>query len=1357
MHSTQSPFPGSRHIHFCGDQLCFVLKTPGASGAAFLRTTIGNAAVLRQEIIDRVEKSRISKGKAWRDLPMNETAPGHYELELSLLEVGRFEAKAYLLTSDGSLLWPEGDGNTVIKVEPAIAVGENSVYKVFPRLFGDAVSTPSPAEMPVVESLDKKGWAAIPPSGTFRDVARKLDHIIDDLGFRILLLLPPFPTPTTYARMGRYGSPYASTDFLEVDPALAEFDQSATPMDQFCELVHATHERGARLFIDLPVNHSGWASRMQTLHPEWFEKDADGKFHSPGAWGVVWEDLVELDFKQRALWEEVARIFLYWCRRGVDGFRCDAGYMVPEPVWTYVIARVRQEFPATCFFLEGLGGKKSVMESLLDNANLDWAYSELFQTYSRHEFDHYLPECERVSVQKGLQVHFTETHDNNRLAATSVDWAKHRTALLALLSRRGGWGITCGVEWLATEKISVHGRSDINWDAEENLIDWITQLNDLLAEHPALGEPGELTSIPQNENVLAVRRRCGDDALLILVNLDSTHAQTVHWGLDAFPGSMWNDLLTGEVCTPTVKNGVSTRVLKPLEIICLDAGMGEPATGHPPRQQREKEAAARAATFLKIDIDPAAFATDPVAACRLASTYAPVIHWRAGHDQHRIVTVPLGHIVLLESAEPFFYRIENADGFVCSSDFSLAGDGGHWHVFHPQQKPGRYALILEGQPPAWLEVPPAAMPEFPTTLDHDKAIGYDSYALLTNGRGAMSHVRAAFGEVRSQYDAFLAANTSDDFPADRQILFTRCRAWVRFRGHWNELNRDTLIGFTNHGDSVEWKFRIWLGSENQIILKAVLELAEGRNAVRLRFSREDDGGLPIELIVRPDVENRNFHEKTVAWDADVTSHADGFDFQLGNGKALHVRLPGASYQPEPEWLSVSHPVDAERGLGNVSQTFGPGHFTMLLESASHSDLFAYTNDHAGPWLDTHATEAAGTTEFHLARAIRDFVVKRDQSRTVIAGYPWFLDWGRDTLICLRGMLAAGMVEETRDILCQFGKFEQGGTLPNMIRGDDDSNRDTSDAPLWYVVICSDLTKLIGLDTLDTDCGNGRSIREVAISIVRGYAKGTKNGIYVDAASGLVFSPSHYTWMDTNHPAGTPREGYPIEIQALWIGALDFVAGIDSDNRWPELAIRARASIREYFWKPELGYLSDCLHCAPGSSAVNAAADDHLRSNQLLAITLGILHDWDRDDLAKILEASAELLVPGGIRSLADRPVTHHLPVYRDGQLLNLPDAPYAGFYTGDEDTRRKPAYHNGTVWTWPFPSYPEALFQVYGEDARAAALAYLHGSHPLFEKGCLGHLPEIIDGNAPHKQKGCGAQAWGVTEWLRVFSLLQTD
>ena len=166
-------------------------------------------------------------------------------------------------------------------------------------------------------------------------------------------------------------------------------------------------------------------------------------------------------------------------------------------------------------------------------------------------------------------------------------------------------------------------------------------------------------------------------------------------------------------------------------------------------------------------------------------------------------------------------------------------------------------------------------------------------------------------------------------------------------------------------------------------------------------------------------------------------------------------------------------------------------------------------------------------------------------------------------------------------------------------------------------------------------------------------------------------------------------------------------------------------------------------------------DSSLRSNYLFAVSLGLSTG---DQARRCVEAALRyLVVPGALRSLAPLPVSPPLPIYLpDGRLLNNPNEPYAARYEGDEDTRRKPAYHNGTAWTWTFPTLCEALARAwdFSPAAVAAAKAYLLSMDRLLTEGCLGQIPEIIDGDVPHQQRGCDAQAWGVTEALRVWRLL---
>ena len=251
----QTPAPDSYLLRWKGDDLVVTLTLDAPSkGRAVLRTNLGAASVRRREIIEETEQGIVPLAKAWNDIPMKEVRPGTFECAVRLDEVGVFSAKAcFFPAGTRTPVWPEGR-NFHVKVEPAATRRANAIYTVFVRQFG-----------------------------SFREVVRRLDTIMGKMGFTIVQTLPPFPVPVTYGVMGKKGCPFAATDFFSVDPACAEFDVKATPLDQFRELVDAVHARGGRLFVDLPANHTGWASVLQTHHPDWFRREADGTFVSPGA------------------------------------------------------------------------------------------------------------------------------------------------------------------------------------------------------------------------------------------------------------------------------------------------------------------------------------------------------------------------------------------------------------------------------------------------------------------------------------------------------------------------------------------------------------------------------------------------------------------------------------------------------------------------------------------------------------------------------------------------------------------------------------------------------------------------------------------------------------------------------------------------------------------------------------------------------------------------------------------------------------------------------------------------------------------------------------------------------------------
>lgn len=1437
----QTPAPGQHRLAFCGDTIEFTLRLPYPErGEARLRTNIGHAETARREIIREAAEHQKRLAEDWFDIPMTRVDDRLYRLTLPLLEAGHFEAKALFIPEGTSRpRWPEGK-NTVINVHPAEYCGANTLYNAFVRQFGQERRTPlafTPEQTKGIQALQANDYAVIPPSGKFRDVVRQLDFIIGRLHCRSLMLLPIHPTPTVYGRMGTFGSPYAALDFMDVDPALAEFDPKATPLEQFGELVDAVHARGARLFLDIAINHTGWAAKIHAEHPDWLLREPDGTIRSPGAWSVVWEDLTEINHQQVELWHYLAEVFLTWCRRGVDGFRCDAGYMIPVSAWEFIIATVRREFPDTLFLLEGLGGKMETTTTLLNIANLNWAYSELFQNYDRQQIENYLPNAIRTSEADGLLMHFAETHDNNRLASRSIPYARMRTALSALFSCNGAFGFANGAEWHATEKIDVHGRTSLAWGAGENQVDRIARLNCILQTHPAFFAGAHLSLIQQGAgNSIALLRHASstNQSLLVLVNLDDSAIQQVAW--NSYNTNMairdLTDLLTGRAIPITsqsagggisVSDGLARLNLAPAEVLCLTPDRREldlilaaesrltANRNLPPDVVCRQGLRAKALEIVKacrgLDdfsaLDPDRLATElaenPGAFCRRQDrpgTAPRIITWQWPRDLQREVMVPPHHFLYLRATAPFRAQIEEGKRIVRQENSLPAADGHHFIMFCPKAArltphTGQLKLSVfepkhtrhENAPLLFL--PPGDAPRAPLTFTHKDLLGAHPVALSTNGRGGMMRAPVPWAEVRSRYDALLAGNLNPDYPEDRRIMLTRCRVWLVFQGYSQDITIDRLQMFHLEENAGLWQFRVPFGFGQSVFLDIHAAMIPGQNAVRLKFTRKhcehaascltDD--QDVQLIIRPDIEDRSFHEDTKAflgperdWPAAVQTDSNGFAFTPNPARQLYVAVSAGNFQAEPEWqYMVHHPLEAERGLNADSDLFSPGYFRCSLAGGAEVTLLAQIltpseNDRASLMpSDTSENRDVPPPDAPLPdileRAMQQFIVRRGAHKTVIAGYPWFLDWGRDTFICARGLLAAGRLKEVKAILKQFAAFEQDGTLPNMINGNDARNRDTSDAPLWFIVACADACRLptVGNALLAERCGMGkdeqRTLRQVIESIAAGYRRGTPNGIRMDPESGLIFSPAHFTWMDTNHPAGSPREGYPIEIQALWFAALAFLAASDKPAApWAELAERVRTSIRRYFWNASRGYFADCLHAPAGTSAAQAKPDDALRPNQLLALTLGATDEKAIGE--RILEACMELLVPGAIRTLANRPVEYPLPIAFANRLLNDPLRPYWGHYEGDEDTRRKPAYHNGTAWTWLFPSFCEAWTRVHGNAGQPAARAWLGSSTQLMHRGCLGQIPEIVDGDYPHTPRGCDAQAWGVTELYRVLKIL---
>jgi starch synthase (maltosyl-transferring) len=1452
-----TPAPGERLLRFVGDKIIFQLrdgKNPAPKNVcAFLRTNLGRAAELRREIISAHAGNAVVANSSWRDLPMQKTADG-WQIELPLTEVGFFKAKPYLLDEKNWQHWPDGS-DIGISIHPNFARTANTIYCAFTRLFGATKNLASTDDDEKLESqlksLEALGYATLPPSGKLRDLAKQLPHIVQTLGCRVLHLLPVHPTPTTYARFGRFGSPYAALDMTAIDPALVEFDKRTTGVDQFCELTYAAHSLGARVFIDIVINHTGWGSHLQENHPKFFLKNPDGSFASPGAWGTVWEDLVELEQHDVKLWDKIADALLTCCRRGVDGFRCDAGYKIPVVAWQYIIARIQNEFPETIFLLEGLGGAWSATENLLTDGGMQWAYSELFQNYSGKDVAWYLDYANRQSSRIGAYVHYSETHDNSRLAEKGRSWSLMRNRLCALTSPSGGFGFTCGVEWLAAEKIRVHGNTGLNWGSAGNIVPELAQLNQLIANHPCFFDGAKLTrlSAPDSPIYALLRESAeGKDSVLVLVNTDAEKANLLALDVSAFrfPLSAFQFDLLGQPLSQFGREKTEIIfTLAPGACHCL-APTQKPAGLSGENYRRARARAAFAIQALskiistetidsldwqwlaeQVESSPENFLAAASELCNVAAVGRPpqisetaalyreaatqtefsaliqkaarkeifprVVAWTL-IDARRVTPVPPGHWLLIEDSAPFRATLEMQNEECRMKNpavhvQSIAAGNRHIACFAPRDSAAETELILERYAATSQKISAtirflAPEPQQPSTFNLQPS----TLVLLTNGIGGMARLCVDLGRVNSKYDCVLGANLNPTVPVDRHVFVKRIRVWVNADGFLSPLDFKNLVSFQASSPAA-WNFIANAGDGRTVEIELRAEMLEGKNTTVFHFSRPTEksahgkqlaANCDVRLTVRVDIEDRNFHGETKrnsGADFHFSSNTrpldkkTGFEFTPAPDRQLRVFADAGEYHPQPEWCeNIPHPVEQSRGQTGSGDVYSPGWFEIPLAKGANAILVftaEINSTNEFPEIKNQKSElqdSENSFNKKLLSAAKQFVVRRDEGKTVIAGYPWFLDWGRDSLICARGLLAAGMVEEVKQLLLTFAKFEKDGTLPNTIHGDDISNRDTTDAPLWFAVVCEEFSKIQNSkfkiqNLYETSVAeNGRTLLQVLASIAENYAKGTPNGIRMDPDSALIWSPSHFTWMDTNYPAGTPREGYPVEIQVLWIRLLRQLEKISApaeQKKWRDLAEHATASFEKLFWLEEQGWFADVLIGNSRVIARDATASDALRSNCLFAVSLGLVTG---ERAKRCVEAAQKyLVIPGALRSLAPLPVAVPLPVFsNDGRPLNDPRNPYWPRYGGDEDTRRKPAYHNGTAWTWTFPVFCEALARAwdFSPEAVAAAKSYLGSSEKTLNEGCLGQIPEILDGDAPHTQRGCDAQAWGVTENLRVWKLL---
>jgi predicted glycogen debranching enzyme len=556
---------------------------------------------------------------------------------------------------------------------------------------------------------------------------------------------------------------------------------------------------------------------------------------------------------------------------------------------------------------------------------------------------------------------------------------------------------------------------------------------------------------------------------------------------------------------------------------------------------------------------------------------------------------------------------------------------------------------------------------------------------------------------------------------------------------------------------LEGTLPVWTYALGAARLEQRLWMAYGRNTTYVTFTLSG-GTEAVDLELVPLATYRDYHSHGQGgWSLGVEPHARDCRIVAFDGaRPFTLEVDRGEFVTGAEWYwGFQHRLEAERGLDTREDLFRPGGFhARLAPGETLAFLVSAENEVAEPaqaalereqvrqrtLLEALPASTPGWVR-QLTLAADQFIVARADAtgrtvgRTVIAGYPWFSDWGRDTMIALPGLaLATGRTGDAAAILRTFADAASEGMLPNLFP---DSGQppeyNTVDATLWYfhaIAAYLDATR---------DRKLLADLFPVLRDIISWHRRGTRYGIRVDETDGLLRAgvPGvQLTWMDAKIGdwVVTPRIGKPVEINALWHYALAAMAKWAGSlgesalaDEYQRDAARVAASFAEKFWYAEGGYLYDIV------DGPNGTSDKSLRPNQIFAVSLGTgLLDAERSR-AVVDTCARELVTPVGLRSLT-RGDPAYAPRYRGGPR------------------ERDAVYHQGTVWSWLLGPFALAHYRVYGNAPEA--LRFLEGIAPHLGEACLGTVSEIFDAEPPHAPRGCFAQAWGVSETLRAWHAL---
>ncbi|HKO15605.1 MAG TPA: amylo-alpha-1,6-glucosidase [Gemmatimonadaceae bacterium] len=649
-------------------------------------------------------------------------------------------------------------------------------------------------------------------------------------------------------------------------------------------------------------------------------------------------------------------------------------------------------------------------------------------------------------------------------------------------------------------------------------------------------------------------------------------------------------------------------------------------------------------------------------------------------------------------------------------------------------------------------------------------IGLDTEWLVADGRGGFASGTAAGVRTRRYHALLLAALPTDE---RRFVLVNGIEAWLETAEGRVPLSSQQYAPDVTSPDGAwrigrfaaepwpAWTF--YVGRGVQLSQEVFVPRLSGRAATLLRWRLLGDApeGATARLYVRLLMSGRDFHalhhENPDFRFEPEREGTEGWRWQPYHGVPAVVAYANAQYRHEPTWYrQFLYIEERSRGLDCIEDLASPGVFSwelgggapdalLMLTVPEPSGGYVLSGDLVTTARAVHEAERARIAAFptRLHHSADEYLVRRGERHSIIAGYPWFTDWGRDTMIALRGLcLATGRLLEAERILLAWGDTISEGMLPNVFPSAALLPAYNSvDAALWYVLAARELLDAATRRGHWLEASVRQRLTDASQEILERYERGTRYGIHMDddglLASGEPGEGVALTWMDAivDGAPVTPRVGKPVEIQALWVNAL--TAGARWNERWGDLADRALTSAAARFWNAERPGLYDVVDVDHQRGALDA----RLRPNQLFALGAlpVMLVDSDRARAAVDL-VEQQLWTPMGLRTLA-------------------PGEPgYLARCAGDAASRDR-AYHNGTAWPWLMGAFVDAWVRTRGPDNASAAAAlragarrkYLHGLARQLDHAGVGHVSEMADGEPPHTPRGCPFQAWSVSELLRML------